>query len=138
MEKAMRLKIDHFAFEVSDLERAMAFYRDRLGFSAEAAFKDLDEHEDLVVLEMGGGKLELIQALSDENLPIEFVRPQNSRHFCPHLALQTDDFAGVLETIRQQDLHVIHGPLENGFASWVYIADPDGNVIEFFEDILRS
>ncbi len=54
------MKIDHFAFEVSDLDAALRFYIDKLGFKLETTFMDPQEHETLAVLEVAGGKLELI------------------------------------------------------------------------------
>ncbi len=129
------MKIDHFAFEVSDLNVVIDFYVNKLGFQLLYTFTDNDEHETLAVLELEGGKLELIQVLSDTNEKKLFdplvVRP----HFCPHLALESNDFEQTLAHIQSNGLKIVHGPLEiPGLAKWLYICDPDQNVIEFFQE----
>jgi catechol 2,3-dioxygenase-like lactoylglutathione lyase family enzyme len=132
---SLSLKIDHFAFEVSDLPASIDFYVNKLGFQLQMTFTDEKEHETLAVLALDGGKLELIQVLDGANEKKPFdpqvVRP----HFCPHLALESDDFEKTLADIRAQGLKIVHGPLEiPGLAKWLYITDPDNNVIEFFQE----
>jgi len=128
------MKIDHFAYEVSDLDASIRFYTQKLGFKVQLE-KTVDEkeHEAFAVLEMEGGRLELLQALSETNGPKPFdpltVRP----HACPHLAFQVDDFDGTLSMLAAEGIPILHGPLENPGAAvkWLYVSDPDRNVIEF-------
>jgi lactoylglutathione lyase len=85
---------------------------------------------------MDGGKLELIQALSENNQPQPFTPPTLWPHFCPHLALQTDSLDQVLAMVKDRGLALAHGPIEYpGIVKWLYITDPDQNVIEFFQDL---
>jgi catechol 2,3-dioxygenase-like lactoylglutathione lyase family enzyme len=129
------LKIDHFAFEVSDLPASIDFYVNKLGFQLQTTFTDEKEHETLAVLALDGGKLELIQVLNEANRKKPF-EPQGIRpHFCPHLALESKDFEKTLAEINAHGLKIIHGPLEiSNLAKWLYITDPDKNVIEFFQE----
>jgi catechol 2,3-dioxygenase-like lactoylglutathione lyase family enzyme len=134
-EEQMLMRIDHFAFEVSDLEAALKFYIDRLGFRLETTFMDPQEHETLAVLETAGGKLELIQALDEKNQPQSFEPITLRKHFCPHLALQVDDIEKTLADLRRQEVPLLRGPLEiPEIVKWFYVCDPDRNVIEFFQD----
>jgi len=129
------VKINHFAFEVSDLAAALKFYVDKLGFKLETTFMDPREHETLAVLEIDGGKLELIQVLDENNQSQRFDPVALRKHFCPHLALQTDDIEKILTHLRMHGVALVHGPLEIvGMAKWFYVCDPDQNVIEFFQD----
>lgn len=129
------MKIDHFAFEVSNLDTALKFYIDTLGFKLETTFMDPQEHETLAILEMAGGKLELIQVLDENNQPQRFEPVTLRKHFCPHLALQSDDIEKTLTGLRRHGVVLVHGPLEiPGMVKWFYICDPDQNVIEFFQD----
>jgi catechol 2,3-dioxygenase-like lactoylglutathione lyase family enzyme len=129
------MKIDHFAFEVSDLEAALKFYIDVLGFKLETTFMDPQEHETLAIVETAGGKLELIQVLDENNQPQPFEPIVLRKHFCPHLALQTDDIEQTLTHLREHGIVPVRGPLEiPELVKWFYICDPDGNVIEFFQD----
>lgn len=129
------MKIDHFSLEVSDLKASIDFYVNKLGFKLMHTFTDPNEHEALAILELDGGKLELIQPLNEANEKKSFdplvVRP----HFCPHIALETHDFDKTLAEIKTQGLKIVHGPLEiPDLATWLYICDPDNNVIEFFQE----
>ena len=129
------MKIDHFAFEVSDLEASTCFYCDNLGFRVQISFVDENIHETLVVLELDGGKLELIQVLDEYNQPKSFEPVTVRPHFCPHLALETDDFEKSLAQIHENGLEIVKGPLEiPGLVKWLYLADPDQNIIEVFQE----
>jgi catechol 2,3-dioxygenase-like lactoylglutathione lyase family enzyme len=129
------MKIDHFAFEVSNLEAALKFYIDVLGFKLETTFMDPQEHETLAIVETDGGKLELIQVLDEDNQPKQFEPITLRKHFCPHLALQTDDIERTLTYLGEHKVTPVRGPLEiPGLVKWFYICDPDRNVIEFFQD----
>ena len=130
------MKIDHFAFEVSDLDASLKFYVDILEFKLETTFMDPQEHETLAIVETTGGKLELIQVLDENNQPQRFEPVVLRKHFCPHLALQTDDIEKTLTHLRLHEVALVRGPLEiPGLVKWFYICDPDQNVIEFFQDV---
>ena len=127
------MKIDHFAYEVSDLEASIHFYTDKLGFKVQFA-KMIDEkqHEAFAILEMDGGKLELIQALSETNGPKPFEPLSVRPHACPHLAFQVENFDQTLSMLAAEGIPFLHGPLEvSGVVRWMYVCDPDGNAIEF-------
>jgi lactoylglutathione lyase len=54
--------------------------------------------------------------------------------YCPHPALATDDRNRIVKMIEQHNLQLIKGPLKiEGKATWLYITDPDNNVIEFVQ-----
>jgi len=131
------MKIDHFAYEVSDLDAAIRFYVEKLGFSIRFdRMVDAKEHEAFAILELDGGKLELIQALSENNEPQPFEPPSLRPHYCPHLALQVEDLDRSLERLAAEGIPVLRGPLEvPGVAKWLYARDPDWNVIEFCQDL---
>lgn len=127
-------RADHFAFAVSDLDRAITFYRDGLGLPL--MFRRLDEehHEAFAFLELEGGNLELLQALDEENRPLPHSAPPLKKPFCPHLALATEDLDGLCERLREKGIGILKGPMEiAGSVRWLYLADPDNNVIEFVQ-----
>jgi len=130
------MKIDHFAFEVSNLEASIQFYVDKLGFKLLGAYKDEKEHEKFALLEMDAAKIELLQPLDEHNQPVPFAPIEARSHHCPHLAIQTDDFDRTLQQLAAWGLEIAHGPLEiPGVARWLYFHDPDGNVIEYCTEI---
>ena len=129
------MKIGHCAFEVSDLKASIDFYTSKLGFQLLYTFTDEKEHEAGAILTSDEGKLELLQGLNEANEKKPFdplaVRP----HFCPHIALESDDFEKTLAEIKAYDLKIVHGPLEvPNLVKWLYICDPDNNVVEFFQE----
>ena len=131
------MKIDHFAYEVSDLEASIRFYTEKFGFMIQIdKIVDEKEHEAFAILEMDGGKLELIQALSATNEPKPFESISVRPHACPHLALQVADFECTLSMLSREGIPILHGPLEiPGVVKWMYVCDPDRNVIEFCQDL---
>ncbi len=120
---------DHTAFRVSDLDAAIRFYTGALGLRLLFKKVNPDFGEAIAFLELGGGSLELIQTLD-----APFTGQRMDPPYCPHLALRTDDMAKTMRMIKAAAIKVVSGPLEiPGEEQWVYISDPDGNVIEFIE-----
>ena len=125
----MMIKNDHTAFQVSDLEAAIKFYTSALGLRLMFSKVNAEEGEAYAFLELEGGNLELIQTLE-----APFRRSPIAAPYCPHLAIRTDSMATTLEMVRAHSIEIIKGPLEiPGEEKWLYVSDPDGNVIEYIE-----
>ncbi len=123
------LRLDHVAVPVSDMEAALQFYGEKLGLKF--MFREVDpvEQEDFAYVEVEGGNLELLKSLAHP-----FDRPDIKPPYCPHLALRTSDMEATLRLIQERGLRLIKGPLKiAGKVTWLYIADPDNNVIEFVQ-----
>lgn len=123
------MRLDHVALPVSDMEAALQFYGETLGLKF--MFREIDtvEQEDFAYFELEGGNLELLKSLAHP-----FARPVIHPPYCPHLALATSDMAETIRQIEEQGLRLIKGPLQiEGKVTWLYIADPDNNVIEFVQ-----
>jgi lactoylglutathione lyase len=123
------LRLDHVAVPVSDMEAALQFYGEQLGLKF--MFREVDpvEQEDFAYFEVEGGNLELLKSLAHP-----FDRPDIRPPYCPHLALATSDMNATLRLIQERGLRLIKGPLQiDGKVTWLYIADPDNNVIEFVQ-----
>ena len=123
------LRTDHVALPVSDMEAALQFYSEKLGLKF--MFREVDpvEQEDFAYFELEGGNLELLKSLAHP-----FDKPDIRPPYCPHLALATSDMNATLRLIQERGLRLIKGPLKiEGKVTWLYIADPDNNVIEFVQ-----
>ncbi len=123
------LRTDHVALPVSDMEAALQFYGEKLGLKF--MFREIDpvEQEDFAYFELEGGNLELLKSLAHP-----FDKPDIKPPYCPHLALATSDMNATLRLIQERGLRLIKGPLKiEGKVTWLYIADPDNNVIEFVQ-----
>ncbi len=123
------MRNDHTAVRVSDLDTAIKFYTEALGLQLRFKKVNADVGEAYAIIELEGGNIELLQTL---NQP--FKTPVIEPPYCPHLALGTEDLGKTLEMVRTKSIRIVSGPLEiAGEEKWLYIADPDGNVIEFIE-----
>ena len=120
---------DHCAFQVSDIDTAINWYVNVLGFEFLFKGDNILENEVYAFLSYGESRLELIQDLGQE-----FVKPIIRKPYCPHLCLQVDNMKSALEIISKNNLTIIKGPFEiESKETWIYFADPDNNVLEFIE-----
>jgi glyoxylase I family protein len=141
----MILGIHHPALCVPDLEAALAFYRDALGFecimqaelpsgldSFSEAFGIEDAGCKLAMLKKGNACLEIFEFNHEASPAAEGPRPAN-RQGISHFCLTTDDYekdAAMLEAAG-----VVFNSATMGAAPgrWAYARDPFGNLIELLE-----
>ena len=121
--------IGHVALKVADIERSLAFYRDRLGFAEMMRLDREDGSLWLIYLRITDSQyLELFPG--GEGGPAPGPERTAVNHFCFESADldQTADAlrtAGVLLTVEPKT------GLDNNRQCW--IEDPDGNRIEFMQ-----
>lgn len=121
-------KNDHMAFEVSNMDAAIAFYTQSLGLRL--VVRDVSDDEDCAFLELDGGNLELLQRRDGAPFEKQEIRPP----YCPHIALSTPDMTETLRMIEERNIPVVKGPIEvPGAVKLVYVRDPDNNVIEYVQ-----
>ncbi len=114
----------HVCFTVTDLERALAFYRDGLGFKPAFDFVDEQGRRFGVYLHVGGRNfIELFVGR------VEATEGGSFRHFC----LEVTDINELVRTLRARGLEVSDPKLgqDHSFQAWT--TDPDGNRIEFHQ-----
>jgi catechol 2,3-dioxygenase len=125
MSKAV---IRHLNLPVADLERALNFYCDVLGFRFVKSFVRSDGKVGKVMLDHRGFDLFLEQSDEPSGLPARF-----------HFGLQADRTA-MLEIARRLQAVAVDvgaGPVENPAGSGThrfYFRDPDGTVIEIYDE----
>jgi len=130
-------KVDHFAFEVSNLDESIKFYTEKLGLKLLLKKVDKSNHEAYAFLKLegNGGNLELLQFVDEKN----FAKKPLKQPYCPQIAFRTENMEEVMSMLEEKGLPIIKGPLlMQGHCSWVFTCDPDNNIIEFiqwFEDI---
>lgn len=123
-------KLDHIALEVSNLDRAIEFYTDKLGFILKSRAMNEEQQEDYCFLRSEGTTLELISDLKKSYIEKQTFR----RPYCPHICFVTDNMEKTIKELRAKNIEIIKGPLEiAGQETWVYFADLDGNVLEYIE-----
>ncbi len=126
-----RTDIGHVHLKVSDLDRAIAFYRDVLGFelqqrmSDEAAFLSAGgyhHHIGLNTWESKGGS-----------------PPPPGSTGLYHFAIRYPDrraLANALKRVLEAGIPI--GASDHGVSEAIYFADPDGNGIEIYRDRPRE
>lgn len=123
-------KLDHIALEVSDIDRAIGFFTDKLGFTLVSRAVNAEQQEDYCFLSTGGTRLELISDLKKRY----GAKKQPERPYCPHICFETDDMVQTIRELKEKGIAIIKGPLEiPGEETWVYFADPDGNILEYIQ-----
>ena len=140
------LRITHVGICVSDVERSLHFYRDLLGFAYRSELRVQGEPSDTllrlrgvdlraVYLERDGTRIELLYYAAPGTVGDAAPRPMNQRGLT-HLSLRVDSLADTLATLRAagvRGLEETHINLPDFGAAAIFIADPDGTLIELVQ-----
>ena len=137
--------IHHTAISTGDLERALHFYRDVLGFELvmdhrwSRGVRNMDVTMDLrdtaarcVLLRAANALLEIFEYESPAPAPGDPDRPLCD-HGITHLCLEVDDIDLEYERLSAAGMRFHHPPVQNDGARMTYGRDPDGNAIELIE-----
>ena len=112
----------HACFTVSDLERALRFYRDGLGLKEAFDFVNDAGHRFGVYLHLGGRNfIELFEGQLGER-----ADKQSFKHIC----LEVDDIQTTVAALRQNGIEVSEIKMGGDHSYQAWITDPDGNRIE--------
>ena len=138
----------HTGFQVADLERSLAFYRDVLGFEVAFAwnprapyieelvgYPGVDLHSAILRLPNSDVFLELLEYRGVEREPVD-TRTANPG--TAHIAFFVDDLDSLYERLTAQGVSSVSrpvtptiGPNQGGRA--VYLIDPDGIRVELIQ-----
>ena len=137
--------IHHTALSTGDLDRALGFYRDLLGFESVLDWtwprgtKDMDATHRLedtagrvVLLRAGNAMLEIFEYASPEPRPADAGR-RLCDHGLTHLCIDVDDLDGEYGRLSGAGVDFHCAPVDYGTVKCTYARDPDGNVIELQE-----
>jgi catechol 2,3-dioxygenase-like lactoylglutathione lyase family enzyme len=125
--------IGHVAFVISDLERSLDFYCNKLGFrQAFTLDREGTPSPWIVYIQIAPGHfIELFPGGSGENEP----RPLGYNHFC----LLVDDLPATLKELAARGLEISGEPVQGLDNNWQYwLKDPDGNPIELMQIVATS
>ena len=136
--------IHHTAISTADLPRAIAFYRDVLGFeeildydwpegtaNMNATHKLAETSGRVVLLRAGNAMLELFEYATPT------PRPATDRRLCDlgitHFCIDVDDIDAEYARLRAGGMEFHCPPVDYGTVKTTYGRDPDGNTIELQE-----
>ena len=123
-----KTRIGHVHLTVSDLDRALAFYRDALGFEVTARYGP-----DAVFLSAGGYHHHIgLNTWAGRDAP----RPAPGTTGLYHFAILFPDRATLAAAVRRVRDHGIplQGASDHGVSEAIYLRDPDGNGVELYRD----
>ena len=109
--------LGHLLLQVSDLDAAERFYLGLLGLTVRKR-EDFRDGRPLVVTHEGLG---LTNGRPEGQGPLE------------HLAFRARGVGGLAERAQAEGVTVVRGPEPSAYGVSLYLADPDGNVVEVFE-----
>lgn len=119
----------HVALKVADLDRSLAFYRDRLGFAEMLRLHNDDGSVWLIYLRITDEQyLEIFPGAENDRAPGWNANAIN------HICLSVDDLDATVAAITSAGISLtseIKTGLDHNRQAW--IEDPDGNRIELME-----
>ncbi|MDX2166910.1 MAG: VOC family protein [Deltaproteobacteria bacterium] len=140
------LRMTHVGLCVADLERALRFYRDGLGFVQRSELRiggeptetllgigEVDLHA--VYLERDGTRIELLHYVVPGAIGDTAPRAMNRRGLT-HLSLRVDSVAEAVAALRPLGATVLESraiDLPDFGAAAVFVTDPDGTLIELVQ-----
>jgi catechol 2,3-dioxygenase len=125
-------RIGHVHLKVSDIDRALAFYRDLLGFELTTMYG-----ENAAFLSAGGYHHHI--GLNTWHSKGGSATPKNSPGLY-HTAIlypTREDLAEALQRLIDHD-YPINGASDHGVSEAIYLDDPDGNGVELYRDRPRD
>ncbi len=126
--------LGHVAFRIRDLEKALDFYCNKLGFREAFRLEREGEHSPWIVyLQVAHNQfLELFPGAQGEILSRTGA---GYNHFC----LVTDDLHATLQEFERRGLTISGTPEQGLDMNWQYwLNDPDGNAIELMQIMPES
>ena len=118
----MILGLAHVCFVVSDLNRALEFYGDKLGLKVAFEFRHATGERYGVYLKAGPRSfIEMFQGT---------LAPRAEKQSYGHLCLEVDDVANTVIELRAKGIECTDTKLGMDQSWQAWIADPDGNRIE--------
>lgn len=125
-------RIGHIHLKVSDLDRALEFYRDLLGFELTTMYG-----ENAAFLSAGGYHHHIgLNTWHSKGGP---PAPRNSSGLY-HTAIlypTRKDLAEILQRLIDEE-YPINGASDHGVSEAIYLNDPDGNGVELYRDRPRK
>lgn len=118
--------INHITIRVNDIKRAEEFYGDILGFELVRKMG-----QSMAVYRIGSeDTLVLVEAETSYD-------PASRDYRVDHFGfyLESDEKVDELaEYLREQEVSILSGPGNRKRGRFVFVSDPDGNMIEFFHE----
>lgn len=129
-------RFHHGAISVPDLEQAIAWYGDMLGYTLEKRFSVPPASSRAAMLRKGEMRVEVFEIAGASALPPErrSVPGDLSVHGNKHVAYRVDDFERALADFEARGVEIAF-VVREAFGKGFFIRDCAGNLIEFVEEL---
>lgn len=117
--------LNHITLRVNNISRAEAFYGDILGFEVEKKMG-----RSMTVYRIGSDSLVLVEAETEYETSSRDYRVDHFGFFVDNPE-RVDELAAYF---REREVTVLSGPSNRKNGRFVFISDPDGNMIEIFHE----
>lgn len=127
------MKLQHCSLVVRDLEKSRWFYGTVLGMQEVPRPRNFTF--DGAWFRSDGSEFHLIAA-SDTTAPpgLEDPGPAKRTGLATHIALQVTDLSATKANLERHGVEILGGPMPRGDGvQQMYVHDPDGYLIEFFQ-----
>lgn len=125
MKQFIATGINHLTLRVNDIKRAEAFYSDILGFKIERKMG-----QNMTVYRIGTDSLVIVEAETAYEKSSKDYRVDHFG-FTVTTSEKVDELANYF---REHDVTIITGPANRKNGRFLFITDPDGNMIEIFHE----
>jgi methylmalonyl-CoA epimerase len=98
--------LDHVGIAVSNLEQALAFYRDALGLEIEAAEDVGSQRVRAHFIPVGESNLELLEATASDSAIAKYVEKRGPG--IHHITLRVDDIRAALERLKARGVRLVN------------------------------
>lgn len=117
--------LNHITLRVNNIEKAEEFYGDIMGFTVEKKMG-----RSMTVYRIGSDTLVLVEAETEYEPASKDYRVDHFGFFVdsPEEVDQWTDF------LREREVTILSGPSNRKTGRFVFISDPDGNMIEIFNE----
>jgi methylmalonyl-CoA epimerase len=127
--------LDHIGVAVSNLESALAFYRDALGLEVEHAEEVPSQRVSVQFIPVGEAAIELLQATSEDSPIAKYVAKRGPG--IHHITLRVEDIRAALGQLKDRGVRLIdetprpgaHGSL----VAFIHPSSAHGVLIELKE-----
>ncbi len=111
--------IHHLGIAVRSIDDALGFYRQVFG--VEPVHRATVEHErvEVAVLPAGGGRIELLEATSDDSVIARFLRRRGEG--LHHVAMEVDDVDAAAAAVRRSGRRLVSDRVRTGAEGWRYV-----------------
>lgn len=135
----MKVTLDHIGIAVSNLDEALAFYRDALGLEIDAPEEVPSQRVRAHFVLLGdapGVRLELLEATSDDSPIAKYVAKRGPG--VHHITLRVDDIVAALARLKSRGVRLVdevprpgaHGSL----VAFIHPSSAHGVLVELTQD----